>query len=79
MIEMPSKWWDMDSPIGLVNWTVKQKFEALLRERIEKVVSDRVNEMEVPDIKINQNEVKDRMLDILAYKALRERESEERE
>ena len=73
LVKMPSKWIDFDSPFGGIGFAVRDRLDKLLRD---KVISEVVNKIKLPEIKISQAEVKDRMLDILAKKALHKEDEE---
>jgi len=69
LVKVPSKWVDFESPLGLIQSIIKGKLNNLLEE---KVVEKVLKEMKMPKIKITKEEVKSRMLDILAERALEE-------
>jgi len=74
LVKVPSKWVDFESPLGFTQSVIKGKLTRLLEE---KVVEKVLKEMKMPKIKIIKEEVKSRMLDILAERALANKESEE--
>ena len=74
LIKVPRKWVDFDSPTGMIGYTTKQLFERMLTKKIEEKV---LNEMKLPEIKITAEEVKDRMLSIMAHRALDKNHEEE--
>ena len=76
LIEIPSKWVDFESPLGLAAFTIRERLDLLLKE---KVIDKAVSQMEIPKIQITPEEVKNRMLDILAKRALENREEACRE
>jgi len=67
MFEFPRKWIDYDSPLLGLGSFLGERLDLLLKE---KVVEKLMSEMELPDIQISKEEVKDRMLTILAERAL---------
>lgn len=67
LIKIPRKWVDFNSPLGMISILVYTNFKRILERKIEEKV---LNEIELPEIKIDPAEVKDRMLDILAERAL---------
>lgn len=67
LVEMPSKWVDFESPMGLAMYSLKDKLTRLLEE---KVIDKAVSKMKIPKITVTPEEIKDKMLDILARKAL---------
>ena len=67
LIKIPRKWVDFNSPLGMISTLVYTNFKKLLNQKIEEKV---LNEIELPEIKIDPIEVKNRMLQILAEKAL---------
>lgn len=67
LFEFPKKWVDFDSPMGMLGDVFRNKLDDLLRDAVvEKVLK----KMEIPKIKVTKEEIKDRMLSILAKRAL---------
>ena len=70
-LEVPEKWFDLDSPIPLRLETIR---DAVGRELIDKAVEEILGKTELPIITISEAEIKNRMLDILAKRALEKNE-----
>jgi len=70
LIEMPSNWWDFDSPTGLASFHIKQMVERQLKDAL---VEQYLAKVELPAIRITAAEIKDRMLTLLAERVLEER------
>ena len=70
LIEMPSNWWDFDSPTGLASFHIKQIVERQLKHAL---VEQYLAKVELPAIRITAAEIKDRLLTLLAERALAER------
>jgi uncharacterized NAD(P)/FAD-binding protein YdhS len=70
MIEIPEDWIDYDDPVFGLGHYVSDRLQPLLREA---VIDKALAEMKIPKISITKEEIKDRMLTILAEKALEER------
>lgn len=74
LIKVPSRWVDFESPSGLISYTIKQELTKLLeKEVISKVMCD----IELPKIKYTKEEIKNKMLHILAERALEKIHEEE--
>ncbi len=71
LFEVPSKWVDYEDPLFGLGSFFSQRLEPMLRDA---VVDKAVSQMEIPDIKITKEEIKDRMLTILAERALKNTE-----
>lgn len=67
MIEIPSNWIDVESPILWVGRSVKDSVESKLKDAF---VEQYLTNITLPEIKISPEEIKDRMLQILAERAL---------
>jgi hypothetical protein len=68
LIEMPTRWFDYESPVGIVSYAIRQELEHLLEE---KVINKVVAELDLSSLKVTREEIKSRMLDMLAEKALK--------
>lgn len=67
LIEMPEKWVDLESPWGIVSNSVRQMVE---RNVIDVLVTEYVARQKLPKIKITVKEIKEKMLELMAKKAL---------
>jgi hypothetical protein len=69
LIEIPEKWVDFESPLGFITGSIRQMVERQVKDAI---VEQYIAQMEIPEITVTAEEVKDRMLTILAERALDE-------
>jgi len=67
LFEIPSKWVDYEDPLFGLGSFFSQRLEPMLRDA---VVEKAISQMEIPEIEITKEEIKDRMLTILAERAL---------
>ena len=68
LIEIPEKWIDLDnSPLGWVSTTVRDMVKQQLKEQI---IEYYISRMDTPEIKVSKEEVKMRIIDKLAERAL---------
>lgn len=70
LVEVPENWIDTDAPQIIFSSAIRGEVERLIQEEIEKNI---LPTLKLPQVKISKEEVKDRMLQILAEKALEER------
>lgn len=68
-IEIPDGWIDADSPMLWVSRSVKEEARKVIREEMVKQYLDKI---ELPELNITTEEIKQRVLDKLAEKAIRE-------
>lgn len=71
LIEIPTNWFDYESPLGLASISIRDRLDRLLEE---KVVEKAVKKMDISSIKVTKKEIKERILDILARRALETKE-----
>jgi hypothetical protein len=69
LIEIPEKWVDFESPLGFITGSIRQMVERQVKDAI---IEQCLSQMEIPEITVTAAEVKDRMLTILAERALDE-------
>jgi hypothetical protein len=67
LIEMPSNWWDFEHPMGLATWTVRQMVEQKIEDAL---VEQYLSQVKLPKLDISKEEIRSRMIDKLAEKAL---------
>ncbi len=68
-LEMPTKWLEESQGEGFLQFLgqIRERFaDRVFDKAVEKVLS----ELEIPEVKIDPKEIKDRMLDIMAKRAL---------
>ncbi len=74
IIELPDNWLNTDLT-GNIDWITRTVKDTVQHEIKEKVVEQVLSQTELPKIVITPEEVKDRMVTILAERALEERSS----
>lgn len=68
LIEIPEKWVDFNSPLGMVSYSVHQTVEKMIKELVEEKY---ISQIKLPAIdEITTEQVKDRVATILAKRAL---------
>lgn len=67
LFKIPEDWVDYEDPVFGLGSLLHSRLEPMLKEA---VVEKAVSQMKMPEIKITPEEVKDRMLTILAERAL---------
>lgn len=73
IIELPNNWLDTDLT-GNLDWMTKTVKQEVARQVERALVTYVLKETKMPKIEIKPEEVKDRMLTILAERALEDRE-----
>jgi len=67
MVEIPEDWVDPESPSFYVSYAVREEVDRQITKLLEK---EYISKVRIPTPKITEAEVKDRMLTILAKRAL---------
>lgn len=67
LFEVPEKWVDYESPLFGFGSILGQRLDRALRDQVVQKLTD---QMILPEIRISSKEIKDRMLTILAERAL---------
>ncbi len=67
LFQIPEDWVDYEDPLFGFGSFLRQRLDPMLRDA---VVEKAVSQMKIPEIKITPEEIKDRMLTIMAEKAL---------
>lgn len=67
LIEIPEKWFDADSPLGFASYSMKQMVENQLKEAL---TEEYIKKVTLPKIKFSKEEIKDRILTLLAERAM---------
>lgn len=70
MMEIPENWVDVDDPLFGMASMLGDRFEKRLLDR---AVEEAVKKLTLPVIEINPEEIKDRMLTIMAERALEDK------
>ncbi len=76
LIKIPGEWIDVNSPTLMLPGYIDQYLRPMLRSQVVNEVAERIAENVVHEIKVSPEEVKDRVLTLLAKRAL-ERKSDE--
>ena len=69
LFEIPEKWVDLESPLGLLSPILYRTVQQKLKEAL---VEEYVNKVEMPEIKIDPEELKKEVLSKMADKAIKE-------
>lgn len=67
LIELPDNWFDAESPLGLASYSIRQMAEKVLREAFEEHI---IAHTKIPKIKISANELKQKVLEEMAKRAI---------